>query len=314
MLPEDIRQTIDDLAAKVGIQKLRSSFGKLHEQYTEDPKRGNIVTTFEDHVTYLAFRFPATFAAVREALKRLQERLPAFSPTSILDIGAGPGSALLAARKTFPMLSKMCCLEKDLEFIRLGKRFVPETVEWLAKDMRSYIHTNQYELTIASYSLGELSSMHAPLDMMAACCTGCIVIVEPGTPRGFQTIRDARAYLIKKGWHAVAPCPHQAACPIPEGDFCHFYIRLPRSRIHRLVKGGQLGYEDEKFSYVALVHPSLPFTSPYARILRHPCGRSGHTHFTLCTRDGTFIQKTISKKEKKTFLLAKKAEWGDILQ
>ena len=43
-------------------------------------------------------------------------------------------------------------------------------------------------------------------------------------------------------------------------DWCHFTQRLPRSRAHKQIKGAELPFEDEKFSYVALTR------APVARI------------------------------------------------
>lgn len=312
-IPDNIKKKIELLEAKVGIKKLRSSFEKLHKMYTEGGKQQKIVSTYEDHVCYLSYRFPATFHAVTEVLNRFKDRFSSFSPTSVIDFGAGPGSALLASIQAFRTLSEFFCVEQDADFIQIGKSFLPETVEWMQADMRSFSHSKKYDLVLASYSLGELTDMQKALDILIDAAKGCIVLIEPGTPRGFQTIKNAREYILGKGWNVVAPCPHANSCPVPQNDFCHFTKRLPRSRIHRMIKGGSLGYEDEKFSYVVLSHPTLSCASPYARVLRHPCLRSGHKHFTLCTNAGEFVQKTIAKKDSKIFPLAKKAEWGDIL-
>ena len=84
------------------------------------------------------------------------------------------------------------------------------------------------------------------------------MIVEPGTPAGYERILAARARLIELGRVIVAPCPHQAACPMPPGkDWCHFGARVNRSALHRRVKDADLSYEDEKFSYVVAVRPEI---------------------------------------------------------
>ena len=49
-------------------------------------------------------------------------------------------------------------------------------------------------------------------------------------------------------------------------DWCHFTQRLPRSRAHKQIKGAELPFEDEKFSYVALTR------APAARASRPRAG------------------------------------------
>jgi ribosomal protein RSM22 (predicted rRNA methylase) len=79
-----------------------------------------------------------------------------------------------------------------------------------------------------------------------------LVIVEPGTPAGWERILAARRQLIEAGAHVLAPCPHAFACPLQAPDWCHFAERVARSRLHRLAKGADVPWEDEKFSYVAV--------------------------------------------------------------
>ena len=58
------------------------------------------------------------------------------------------------------------------------------------------------------------------------------------------------------------------------GDWCHFAVRLACSVEHRRLKGGQLAYEDEKFSSVAMTR--VPERWPASRIVRRPVrGRPG---------------------------------------
>ena len=110
------------------------------------------------------------------------------------------------------------------------------------------------------------------------------MIVEPGTTAGYRRVLAARDAVIAAGGSTLAPCPHDASCPLPDGDWCHFSTRLPRSRTHRLAKGAERGFEDEKFAYVVLCrapHPRAdgprdPPPRPAARSRRarplHACG------------------------------------------
>jgi len=48
---------------------------------------------------YMAARMPACYAAVYKVLEEVSMRLPTFSPESMLDFGAGPGTAIWAAHE-----------------------------------------------------------------------------------------------------------------------------------------------------------------------------------------------------------------------
>jgi len=136
-----------------------------------------------------------------------------------------------------------------------------------------------------------------------------LVVIEPGTPKNFSTIAQIRTQLIKGGGRPIAPCPHANACPMAvANDWCHFAVRLERTAEHRHLKSGTLGFEDEKFSYLAFSKEAV--SMPLSRIVRHPEIHGGHIRLTLCTAEG--LKSTIvTRSEKESFRAARKENWGD---
>ena len=56
---------------------------------------------------------------------------------------------------------------------------------------------------------------------------GVIVVVEPGSPKGFRYINDIRNWIIAKDRseaNIVAPCPHHGRCPMAKHPdlWCNF--------------------------------------------------------------------------------------------
>lgn len=315
-LPDHIQETIEEMLSGLSLDRLSLFAKKLTEFYQQKRESLPEINTKEEHLAYLACRLPATYAALIDVFERIKEVRPQAAPRSLLDFGAGPATAFLAASTIFEELSSATLIERDPLFIELGKKLVPSHVIWQAKDLKNLesCHIEPADLVVLSYALGELgdASFSKVLELSFKKSNDLIVIVEPGTPRGYANIISARTQLLEMGGTVIAPCPHQSSCPLSQGDWCHFATRLPRSRLHRKVKDVSLGFEDEKFSYVVLSRNPVEL-SPYDRIIRPPSKHSGHLQVTLCTHSGTFCQKTISKRDGEAFRLAKKASWGDML-
>ena len=106
----------------------------------------------------------------------------------------------------------------------------------------------------------------------------------------------------------MAPCTHQGECPISKDDWCAFYARVFRSSIHKQAKKGELGYEDEKFSYIAF--SKVPTQNTESRILRHPQIYKGYVNVKLCTKDG-IQEKKYSKKDGDIYKRVRKLNAGE---
>ena len=138
-----------------------------------------------------------------------------------------------------------------------------------------------------------------------------LVAIEPGTPRSFTLIRDLRAELLSAGAHMLAPCPGAIECPMAGADWCHFAARVERSSLHRRVKGGALGYEDEKYSYVALARGA----GGVAGVAHHPpsatSARPGRARDLHRARLAPACPSR--KRDRERFRAARHAAWGDAL-
>ena len=94
-------------------------------------------------------------------------------------------------------------------------------------------------------------------------------------------------------------------------DWCHFTQRLPRSRAHKQIKGAELPFEDEKFSYVALTRaPAAPHP---ARVLAQPDVTKVEVTAKLCTARGSVITK-VPRRAKADYARARRWRWGDAVR
>lgn len=316
-LPPALAAAIEEQASRYPHAALARAAEELSVAYRGGVPRTPKLTSDLHRAAYLITRAPGTFAACRSVFAEVQTRVQA-PIRSLLDLGAGPGTATWAAVEALPQIQRITLIERDSEFIRLGKELAAhsehaalQSAEWLQADLRAMPEFPAHDLVVLSYSLGELGASAAQLLQAAwRAARVALALIEPGTPRGYATVLQARSHLLASGAALAAPCPHHAECPMASipGEWCHFAARVERSQRHRQAKSANLGYEDEKFSYVAGAKTEVARAS--SRIVRHPLQRKGHIQLELCTPSG--LQKqVVTKSDRENFRRARKADWGD---
>lgn len=283
------------------------------------PTDAPVLRDRSDVAAYAAYRMPATFEAVRSALAALRGAVPDWSPSTHTDIGGGTGAASWAVADAWEEAApSTTVLDWAEPALALGRELavasqVPSLrgAKWERARISSALRVASTDLVTVSYVLKELTAAdRAAVVAEAARAAQAVVVVEPGTPDGYERIIEARDALVAAGLRVAAPCPHSAACPIePGADWCHFAARVSRSSLHRQVKGGSLAYEDEKFSYVAATRfPAVPAA---ARVTRKPQIRKGLVLLELCTKDEGLRRDTVTKRHGALYKQARDAEWGD---
>jgi len=316
-LPPALQAGIEELVRGINPKELERSSRAISDAYRAGGSSGSrVARTPDDVAAYLATRAPATYAAAAAVFAQIGALRPDWAPASVLDLGAGPAVATWAALEAWPEIAAVALVEAEAEMARVGRKLAEagpaalQGASWTVVDAGA--PGGHADLVVVSYVIGELTpTALAELVRHAWARTAdTLVIIEPGTTAGYRRTLTARAAVIAAGGSTLAPCPHDAPCPLPDDDWCHFSVRLPRSRTHRLAKDAERGFEDEKFSYAVLTRADARPAA--ARIIRRPEQNPGHVVFSLCTSGG-LEKRTIARRQKGAYRDARKRVWGDSL-
>jgi ribosomal protein RSM22 (predicted rRNA methylase) len=312
-LPSSFAAIIAEEAARLPLANLIAAADSLSRSYRREGGGLPRALSGEARVAYLAMRMPATYAATSAALADLQQIVDTDAISTCLDVGAGPGTASLAASHLIPVISSIRQLERDQGWSPIASRLSQSCAAKVVREIGDLRTADiaPYDLVIAAYALNELpdAERDGAITRLWGAARQTLIVVEPGTPDGFEIVRRVRERCLERGAHAAAPCTHDALCPMTREDWCHRSIRVERSELHRRLKGAQLAFEDEKFSYVVLTREP-PRRRAIGRIVRRPIRAGGHVHLDLCTAHG-LERTTITRADRLAYKAARDVEWGD---
>ena len=304
-LPLENKLQLESLLDGYSLKELKNVASSIMEQYQNNSNKGvDLINSSIASKVYAVYRLPATYSAFGEALKHTLE-LYDQKIDSVIDIGAGSGSASIAVSHLLPNIKNYILLERNKYMMEIGKTL--HNFDYINYDLSKDNLDIKADLVISNYVLNELdiNSRINAINKMWNMTNKIMLIVEPGTPEGFSLIREIRDYLISIGAHVIAPCTHMGVCL---NTWCHFSTRVSRSKLHRDLKGGDAPYEDEKYSYIAFSKSEVILCKN--RILRHPQINPGFIELEVCSKDG-FKKIKYSKKDKELFKKARKSDAGD---
>jgi ribosomal protein RSM22 (predicted rRNA methylase) len=270
---------------------------------------------------YAALILPATYAQLHGALNATAARIPHWAPTTMLDLGSGPGTALWAATERWPTLRTLTAWERAPAFIALGRELARDSAcaavrgaRWEQRDLRQIDRAAvpPYDLVVLGHVLNELAPAVQQQVIARAweLTGGLLLIVEPGTSALFAVVRAAREQLLALGAHTIAPCAHDQPCPLVD-DWCHFPQRLIRPDFQRRARGAPSQWEDSKFAYAALARfaPEQPI---WGRVIRETTSNKAYAEATLSTRAGIVRYQGL-KRHREVFRRIQRLAWGAAL-
>ncbi|GMF65529.1 unnamed protein product [Phytophthora lilii] len=179
-------------------------------------------------LAFLAFEMEATYACTHAVFAELQKRLPDFKPKSVLDFGAGPGTASWVAKDFYDAsLDKYRVVEPSQSMVDAAEVLlegfpglsVRRSISDLSRDIDA---GNKYDLIVVSYVLSDITNDFERVATTSALWellseNGCLVVVDRGSQWGSHNVRSARQFVLdsvaededgKEGVRILAPCPH----------------------------------------------------------------------------------------------------------
>ena len=121
-LPGFISGTLQARLEHMSRAGLRASAQRMSDSYRQGGT-SDVIRSEVDALAYAIVRMPATYAAVRAVLTQTAEVIPDYAPQSLLDVGAGPGTACWAALDAWPSLQRAALIDRNPYLLALAAAF-----------------------------------------------------------------------------------------------------------------------------------------------------------------------------------------------
>jgi ribosomal protein RSM22 (predicted rRNA methylase) len=113
-LEADLADAIEAGLAGTRVPVLTAGVQRLMAAYRSgDLPDAPVMASRADAAAYAAYRMPATAAATAAAIREMRRSLPGWTPTTVLDFGAGTGAVAWAAAAALPSVESMTLLEQS---------------------------------------------------------------------------------------------------------------------------------------------------------------------------------------------------------
>jgi len=283
---------------------------------------------------YLVYYLPANRSKIMLPLQELARHTSAVfaqQKLRVLDIGSGPGTALLGVLEFFSSRTPAPQLEcfavdqvaenlKAAELLFADARSVT-SLDAVLKTTRSDIEamarhlSGAYDLIILSNVLNEIAhNDEAKLEKRVALLKelllrhlaehGSCIIIEPSLRETSRDLLQVRDSLASNGLHVYSPCLFSTACPalVNPKDWCHEDRPWdPPEVVKEIDKKTGLRKDSLKFSYLVLRKDGLSLSDICGRtafrVVSEPLVSKGKIEYYVC---GQGVRKLITRQDKDT--------------
>jgi ribosomal protein RSM22 (predicted rRNA methylase) len=323
--PHALVAAVEEEIRSIGASRARQvkALERLHELFTSGRSRMRSVSYLDDPAlrnAYLRYHLPLNAVRGTFVLGQILEVHPSVGAlTEVVDLGAGPGSASLASLLSLPgdMPRKYLLHDRSRAGLALARRLLARCTEGSPTDSGSvkistrvgslprlpriprqalvWLSMVVNELEAASRRgfdtevfLGHLAKAVEPPSV--------VIIVEPALRSPGRDLLRLHDLALRSGaWRVLAPCTHQASCPLLSGrdrSWCHFHFRWKAPPFVREVADPLgLDHAQPSVAYLALerlVGPSRgeAHTGKRARVIGDLMPIAGGRRGVYICRDG----------------------------
>jgi ribosomal protein RSM22 (predicted rRNA methylase) len=179
-------------------------------------------------LAYALHGFLPSYGVALRVFRELEAATPRDPPTSMLDFGCGPGSAVLAAREVWPdSLFDVVVVEPSRSMTQVAEHMLADTPGVMYRrtldDVARYHRGKRFDLVVAHGVLGQLTTDAARdravadlWDLVAP--RGSLVLTEPGDRWGGFVVRRSRDLLLHRATAIARFLPQLQADYAPPAD------------------------------------------------------------------------------------------------
>eukprot|EP00850_Spirogloea_muscicola_P001164 SM000004S15034 [mRNA] locus=s4:907048:911727:+ [translate_table: standard] len=201
---------------------------------------------------YIAARMPATYAALHRVMREVALRLPAFSPSSMVDFGSGPGTAIWAAMQAWPG--------------QLRRVAIVESSAPMSQANATLLQVTGYITVGLTYSLVELAATFVDTIRRVCCYKGASG--APPQLRYFLHVDTLSRKLRGEDRQVDAVVAAYALSELPSTEARESMDRLAPSLLHNDAKGLKLLECSGLLMGQIIVESGNPFGSTVVREAR----------------------------------------------
>lgn len=265
-------------------------------------------------IAYALYYLPINFQKV----KFLLEKIPESSKNKnlkVLDIGAGPGTAIFGGLGADLSIEEAVLCEESPFMQNVGRSLMNKMnfkTSWV-----STIDSVQgkFDLIIAANVITEVKEKSNFVNKFLELLSndGALLILEPGSYVATRSLMELRDFLLKSDptLSPLFPCTHSDECPMLKNlpnDWCHGTIGNDRSRLIRDIDT-LTGFNKHRTKYSAFLAARNEDTPSGFRVIGDPQKDRRGIHAMLCGKDH-FGVTTAKKGSEEGKVLAKIKGFG----
>jgi hypothetical protein len=230
-----------EFASESELVKTISLIGHNFTQSREDI--GDYIKDDKMVAAYTCFYLLTNIPKLRESFKKVEISLEDYcnDDWEFIDIGAGPGTfslALLAENKDITIKAVEQSEKMISQGIKLVDGIFPNANFEYYKSVGLVPKKEKKRFGIFGHSANEMEPSLVN-QMVKVLDLDEILFIEPGTKDFFNKSLLIRKSLLHR-YTLNYPCMHSGNCPMPEGDWCHQYLKVQHEqdveRITQLVQ------------------------------------------------------------------------------